>query len=359
MPSVTYLHEIEASAGAFFEPHGDWLVAAHFGDPRTEYEALRRAAGALDLCFLGKLRVTGRDRIRYLNNMLTNDITRVAPGVGCYAALLNRQGMMESDLWVHVFETDVWLECPPSAAARVRETLSRHVVSDIVSLESMDGILGILSLQGPRAREFMEITLDAKLQELSPLGHQTVMRGAGTWIVVRRDRTGFDGFDLWLPLTELQAVWRRWAEFEGVRAAGLTALNWSRIEAGIPWYGIDMDEKSLPMEMGLDAAISMSKGCYRGQEIVARIRHRGHLDRRLGGISLDSPSPPIKGAEVRSLGIKIGEVTSAALSPRLGKPLALAVVKTACLQPGTPVEVDCDGYLRAGTIVALPLQERA
>ncbi len=358
MSFVTPLHEIETSAGAVFEPYGGWLVAAHFGNPRAEYEALRYAAGALDLCFLGKLRVTGRDRIRYLNNMLSNDITRVAPGSGCYAALLTRQGMMESDLWVHVFADEVWLECPPSAAARVHETLKKHVVSEVVNLEAVDDSFGLLSLQGPRAIEFMGRTLGADVRELRPLDHLVLTRGAGTWSVVRHDRTGFDGFDLWLPPADLRVVWQLWLDFGIPQPAGFIALNWSRTEAGIPWYGIDMDEKTLPMEMGLDAAISMTKGCYRGQEIVARIVHRGHLDRRLGGISVDSAEPPIKGAEVRSQDARIGEVTSATVSPRLGKPLSLAVLKTAFLQPGTSVEVDCAGSLRAGTIVALPLTDR-
>lgn len=174
---------------------------------------------------------------------------------------------------------------------------------------------------------------------------------------MRRDRAGFGGYDLWLPRADLSDVWRRWTETEGVQPVGLRALNWARTEAGIPWYGTDMDDRTLPMEMGLDAAISMSKGCYRGQEIVARITHRGNLDRRLAGVVIDCEEPPSRGIEVRSQGAKIGEVTSAVHSPRLGKPLALAVLKTDFLQPGTSVEVGCGESHRPGKVIALPLKD--
>lgn len=204
----------------------------------------------------------------------------------------------------------------------------------------------------------MERTLDAALSGIRPLEHQTFQRGADAWIVVHRDRTGCDGYDLWLPRADLQEIWRLWVDVGRAQPVGLRAWDWSRTEAGIPWYGVDMDDKTLPMEMGLDSALSTTKGCYRGQEIVARITHRGHLDRRLGGLLVESSKPPIKGAEVRSQGSKIGEVTSATESPRLGKPLALAVLRTAFLEPGTSVEVECAAGFRPGTVVALPLPGR-
>jgi aminomethyltransferase len=355
MTAVTFLREIESAAGATFQAYCGWEVAAHFGDPRAEYEALRHQAGALDLSFLGKLRATGRDRVRFLNNMLANDIKSLETGAGCYAALLTRQGKMESDLWVYAFANELWLECPPCATELVLETLNRHIVSDVVKIDAET--LGVLSLQGPKAGEIMERAAGITLSSLGPLHHRTVEGKTDKWVVVRRDRTGFGGYDLWLPRADLSDVWHRWIETERVQPAGLWALDWARTEAGIPWYGADMDDKTLPMEMGLDAAISMSKGCYRGQEIVARVIHRGHLDRRLAGIVIDSEEPPSRGTEVRSQGAKIGEVTSAVHSPRLGRPLALAVLKTDFLRPGTLVEVAFGESHRPGKVIALPLHD--
>jgi folate-binding protein YgfZ len=357
MTAVTLLHDVERADGASFQTYCGWEVAAHFGDPRAEYQALRHEACALDVCFLGKLRATGRDRVRYLHNMLSNDIKSLQTGAGCHAALLTRQGRMESDLWVYAFADELWLECPPCATEQVVETLNRHIVSDVVKLDAMNETLGILSLQGPKAGEIMERVSGISLSSLEPLQHRTVEGKADKWVVVRRDRTGFGGYDLWLPRADVSDVWRRWSETERVQPAGLWALDWARTEAGIPWYGTDMDDKTLPMEMGLDTAISLSKGCYRGQEIVARVTHRGRLDRRLAGIMIECGEPPSRGTEVRSQGARIGEVTSAVHSPRLGKPLALAVLKTDFLQPGTLVDVAYGESHRPGTVIALPLQD--
>jgi folate-binding protein YgfZ len=357
MTAVTFLHDVESAAGASFQTYCGWEVAAHFGDPRAEYEALRHKAGALDFGFLGRLCATGRDRVRFLNNMLTNDIKSLETGGGCYAALLTRQGRMESDLWLYAFADELWLECPPCATEQVLETFNRHIVSDAVKFDALTQTLGVLSLQGPKAGEIMERVAGTTLSSLGPLQHRTVEGNTDKWVVVCRDRTGFGGYDLWLRRADLSDVWRRWIETERVQPAGLWALDWARTEAGIPWYGTDMDDKTLPMEMGLDTAISMSKGCYRGQEIVARVTRQGHLDRKLAGIVIDCEEPPSRGTVVRSQGAKIGEITSAVSSPRLGKPLALAVLKTDFLQPGTSVEVALGESHRPGKVIALPLRD--
>ena len=359
MSKVTPLHELETEAGANFEPFGGWEAAARFGDPLAEYDALRYGTAVVDLSFLGKLRAAGKDRLRYLNSMLTNDVRKLGPGSGCYAALLTRQGHMESDLWIYAFADEYWLECPPGTTARVLATLQKHIVSDKVDLEDFTDRYGVLSLQGTQSAQIMERTVETSLTMLRPFDHLTISGREGSRIVVRQDRTGRAGYDLWLPRAALQEVWRRLVESERVRPAGITALNWIRTEAGIPWYGIDMDDRTLPMEVGLESAISMTKGCYRGQEIVARVTHRGHLDRGLGGIVIEATELPAKGAEVRSQGTKIGEVTSAIRSPRLGRPLALAVLKKTFLEPATPLEVDCGGVFRSGSVVSLPLPQDA
>ncbi len=187
------------------------------------------------------------------------------------------------------------------------------------------------------------------------LRHKTIRRPSGDWVVVHRDRTGFDGYDLWLPREDASDVWTQWMGSEGIRPAGHVALNWLRTEAGIPWFGVDMAEENLPMEFGLTSAISMTKGCYRGQEIVARVVHRGHLDRGFCGIVLNQERIPERGAQVLSLGVTIGETTSAAHSPRLGRTLALAVVKKDFVKPGTPVEVLNGEVAEPGEVIALPL----
>ena len=357
MVAITPLHEIESAAGARFATFCGWEAASHYGNPGAEYDALRRSVGALNVCFTGRLRITGKDRTRYLHNMLTNDIRALSAGEGCYAALLTRQGWVEADLWVYAFQEEFRLECPPCATGQVAGALRRYIVSDLVGIDDLSGTSGLISLQGPGSKAVMERTCGIPLPDLQPLFHRSIDGTSGEWLVVCRDRTGSGGFDLWLPTSDMQSVWRHWTGVEGVLPAGLQAWNQLRTETGIPWYGFDITGKSLPMEMGLDSAISLKKGCYRGQEIVARITHRGHLDRRLGGIAIDCGELPPGGAPVIHRGERVGAVTSAVHSPRLGKTLALAVLRKAFLQPGTAVEVECGATLGPGVVVSLPLRD--
>jgi aminomethyltransferase len=201
----------------------------------------------------------------------------------------------------------------------------------------------------------MERTIGTSLDGMGILQHRSVAHEPDNWTVVHRDRTGCDGYDLWLPWGDAPILWSRWLEEARISPVGHEALNWLRTEAGIPWYGIDMDENSLPQELGLSSAISLTKGCYRGQEIVARVHYRGHLGRQLGAVVIQFDRPPAKGAEVRANGDRIGEVTSSIPSPRLGRPLALCILKSAYLSASTVVEVAYDDCYHTGEVLSLPL----
>jgi aminomethyltransferase len=320
-----------------------------------EYKTVRKDAGVLDLSGLGKLQVTGRDRVSYLNSMLSNDIRNLRTGGGCYAVLLTHQGRMESDLHVYAFETELWIECPFGSKERVLATLNKYIVSSDVTIEDRTENLGVLSLQGSASQAKMEFLLGASLAAMAPLEHRRLGKEQGISFAVHRDRTGCDGFDIWLPQEEVPALWSRLVNSEQIRPIGQTALNWLRTEAGIPWFGVDMDTQNLPMEFGLNSAISLTKGCYRGQEIMARVTHRGQLNRCLGGVAVNHNELPNPGAEIQSEGTKVGKVTSAAFSPHLGCPLALAILKTDYLHAGARVDVAYGAELCTGEVVKLPL----
>jgi folate-binding protein YgfZ len=358
MANRSPLYEFQSRRGARFGEYHGWEIVEDYGAPLNEYEAVCHHAGAFDLSYLGKLRVSGRDRVRFLHNLVSNDIKNLKTGTGCYATLLTHQGRMESDLYVYAMESEFLLECSPAGRDRLFQSLNKYIVSDVVTVEDVSTEFCVLSIQGPRSREFLERSLGIPLEHVSLLGHRTIAGSSGPWTVVRRDRTGCDGYDLWLPFQDAPEVWRRWVEGNGVLPAGHLALDWLRTEAGIPWYGVDMDERNLPMEMGLtSAAISLTKGCYRGQEIVARVIYRGNLGRQLGAVAVDHAEPPARGAEVRAAGTKIGEVTSAIVSPRLQRPLALAVLKTDFLTAGTSVEVTYGTTAHPGKVVTVPLPQ--
>ena len=358
MTSRSPVHAAHAAVAASFSETDGWELPQHFGDELREYQSVTGGVGALDVCQSGKLSVSGRDRVKYLQGMLSNDIRKLTPGTGCHAALLSRLAHVEADVRVYSFTDELLLECPPAHTKSLLETLRKFVVADQVTVEDRTGSFGILSLQGPRAREAMEGTAGVPPGLESPHSHRTFQNGSGSWTVTVRDRTGWGGFDLWLPVADAEAAWRRWIESEGIQPVGMKALEILRVEAGIPSCGAELTDRTLPMEAGLEDAISLDKGCYRGQEIVARIMHRGSLDRSLGGIAVDGQEVPAADAEVHAQGARIGRVTSAVRSPALGRPLALAILKRDFLHPGTPVEILHGADRLRGEVVRLPLHGR-
>ncbi len=349
------LHDLHVRNGARFGEYFGWEIVEEFGDPNLEYRAARDAVAVFDLSYLGKLRVSGRDRTRYLNSLLSNDIKNLKTGMGCYATLLTHQGRMESDLYVYAREEEFLLECPPAGRERLLQSLNKYIVSDVVSVEDASESLSVLSIQGPSSANLMERVLGIPLGEMGLLEFRSFSRPSASWLVVCRDRTGRGGYDLWLPPANVLEAWNLLVEAGRYRPAGHRTLNLLRTEAGIPWYGADMDDRTLPIEMGLTSAISLTKGCYRGQEIIARVTYRGHLDRKLGAVAIDHADAPAKGAKVMVSGALIGEVTSSIVSPALGRPLALAVLKSDFLSPGTKVEVAYENMSCPGEVVSLPL----
>ncbi len=349
------IHDVARRRGAHLCEFSSWRVVEHFGEPLHEYRTVRDSLGVLDLSHYGKLRVTGPDRVRYLHNMLSNDIRGLSEGQGCYAALLTRQGHLESDLHCLALPEELWLVCPPAGRSRLVATLQHHIVSDQVVIEDRTERQAIFSLQGPAGLTVLERIFGPRLDDLPPASHRPVHHPSGAWLAAAVDRTGCGGGEIWIAAERAPTLWTTLVESEGILPAGHRCLDWLRTEAGIPWYGVDMDDSSLPMVFGLESAISLNKGCYRGQEIVARITHRGRLDKRLCGLAVDHPEPPPRGAQVWSGGTKLGETTSAVLSPALQKPLALAVLPTDHTRPGMMVEVSHGASRAAATVVTLPL----
>jgi folate-binding protein YgfZ len=352
----TPLHSIESRNKAQFISWFGWEIPDHYGDPAREYQAILESVAVLDLCYAGKLLVTGRDRVRYLHNMLSNDIKNLRAGSGCYATLLTHQGRMESDLHVYALQESFLLECGPAGKDRLLQTLQKYIVGDVVEVVDRSTDWAMLSLQGPGSRAALEPYAGTSLGELEDLQLKTVPRNGADWHIIRHDRTGCGGFDLWIPAHQADAVWNDLTEELHLPPAGLQALNVLRTEAGIPWYGVDMDERNLPMEFGLDNAVSYNKGCYRGQEIVARVTQRGHLNRRIAAVALNAPSPPRREAPLTAGDESAGAVTSAVHSPRLGRPLALALLKIEFVQPGTMLEVTDGAEVYSGTVVQLPIE---
>jgi len=350
------------AAGARFGIYGSCEVAERFGDDiLAEYRAVRTTAGLVDVSYRRKIRVRGEDRTSFLQGMLSNDVAGLGPGQGCHAAFLTVQGKVVADLRVYRLGDAVLLDVEPAAAAGLLDGLERHVVADDVELADVTAEVAALSIQGPRADQ----VIAAIVGEIEPLRRDLDVRevvvGGAEAMLVRVREAGEIGYELLLPAARATEMWElvvaRGAPF-GLLPVGHLAFNVLRIEAGIPWYGVDVDDTRLVLEAALDDAVSATKGCYLGQEVVERASARGHVNRRLIGLRILDSGVPRVGAIVRVEGKDVGTVTSAVESPALGRPVALAYVRREHLQPGARVTVDSTDGPTVAEVTPLPFYGR-
>ena len=324
-----------------------------------ECRATRAVAGVFDRADRVHLTANGRDAKDFLHRMLSNDVNGLAPGQGCYAALLNPQGQMMADVTALVMPDHILLETDISAFERAKVTLEKFIIADDVTVEDRSQHLAALSVEGPEGWKLLIAAGGAPLPG-EHLHHGRVKLGGAPALVVRVSESGEEGFRLIFAVEYAQNIWEALvAQQQKVRwtPCGHAALNVLRTEAGVPWYGVDMDERTLPPEAGLEArALSYTKGCYVGQEIIERIRSRGHVNRRLCGLFLSGGSLPPAGAKLRREGKDAGTITTAVESPTLGRSIALAYVRREHLEPGTRIEIEGGG---TAEVTPLPFYEQA
>ena len=335
-PVRSPLAEYHVSQGATLGEYHGALVPARFSDPKAEHQAARAAAGLFDFSFRGKFVLKGRDHVRFLHRLVSNDVNRLAPGQGTYATLLNAKGHIVADLRLYRAEDQVIVDTDADLRDKARQALARYIVADKVTLGPLE--LSALAFQGPQARGLLEKTLHLDLPELLEFDHFAINYGGFPARVVRVGSTGEEGYEVWIGAQGLLPLWGAacgQAPTYGMLPCGTEALESLRIEAGIPRYGQELDEETIPLEAGLLNALSFTKGCYIGQEIVERTRSRGHVNWKLVGLIVEGPTPPQPGSKLVSEGKETGEVTSSCVSPTLGKTLALAYVRREVSEPGT------------------------
>lgn len=331
-------------------------VPEHFTDPLDEYRAVRETAGLIDLGFRVQIKMTGDDRVSFLQGMISNDVKSLKPGSGCLATLLTEQGRIVADLRVYVFESYLLLDVDARIKEKLIETLSRFIIADDVEMEDLAETQTVLSLQGPLSSQVLNasgesFTLTKEFQHCDRQIAGVPVR------VVKVSDSGEEGYEVFVPNERALEVWQILLETGsplGVRPVGRTALNILRIEAGIPWYGIDMDENRLVLEVGLDQAISFKKGCYLGQEVVERASARGHVNRKLSGLVIRGEALPVSGDKLFHDTQEVGWVTSVARSPRLGQPIALGYVRREQLAAGTQLRIDRQGTPMIAEVTTLP-----
>ncbi len=348
------VRDVLLAMGARFGPLMASEELLDFGAPEREYEAARSAAALFELSDRGKLDVLGGDRARFLNGQVSNDVLAPRPGEGCRAALLDRQSHVLAELRVYALEDRIEVDLDRSALDRTVQRLARHILASDVQLRDRTAELGLFSLQGPLALALAERLTGVSAVGLAEYGHLGATFQTHSLRLRRSSRAGGPGVDILHPADASLPLWRALVE-AGATPAGMTAMEAVRIEAGIPRYGADVTESHLVQEAAYPDAVSFTKGCYTGQEVVARVRSRGHVNRLRCGLVVDGPALP--GDEVRAEGRRIGEVTSSARSLRLGATVCQATLKARWARmDGAAVAVHGREGETAGRVSAFPMR---
>jgi folate-binding protein YgfZ len=343
------------AAGAAFAEYFGVEVPEHFGDPAQEYWAVRKGVGLVDMSFRGKIRVTGSDRLRWLNGQTTNDVKQLQAGEGKLAAVLNVKGHILSDLALYGLAESVLIDLNRDRAQVVRDVFDRYIIADDVVAENASDRYAQIMLAGVEARRFLGGVAGAALADL-PTWHQAEAQlGSVNARIIATRWLGMPGFDVVVPVDDAGRVWDALMSSEhGPRPVGMAALNVLRIEAGWAWYGVDFDEANLLMESLTPNHVSFTKGCYIGQEVVIRIEHQGHVNKRLSGLLISGEDVLATGASILSGERKVGHVTSATFSPRLNRVIALGYVRRECWDPGSKLRIDYGEQSLEAEVTPLP-----
>ncbi len=301
--------------------------------------AIRASAGIFRLSDRALIEVSGGDRIRWLDGMLSNDVAGLqaaGENSGCYATTLTAKGRIVADLHVLVRDASFWLETAAAATPKIVEHFERHLIADDVSLRDRGPSIDRLAVEGPLASRLLERAAGAPLDLAADCGK--ILRIGGTEVVAARyGWSGELGFQLLVPAgsgeTVAKAIEAAGSE-SGPIVAGAEILEILRIEAGIPRFGAEIDETVLPAEARLGRAVSRSKGCYLGQEVVARMEAAGRVSHLLVGLEMAEGPLPEPGSEIAVAGKRVGEVTSSCRSALAGS-IALGFVRAAHAATGT------------------------
>jgi folate-binding protein YgfZ len=320
-----------------------------------EVLAVRRTAGVFRLSGRALLEVRGTDRVRFLQGQLSNDVAKLDPSgphSGCYALALTREGRVVADFHVVARPDSVWLETAAAALPAAIARLEKFVIADDVQIADRSTAIARFAVEGPRARELVEAAAGTALQ-VEAEGAAPIQIGGVEAVVVAWGSSGDVALQIFVAseyAIAVEAALRGAADSCGAIFASEAALEVLRVEAGEPRWGAELGEHTLPAELRLiDRAISFTKGCYTGQEVVARMQSRGRVGHLLVGVALEGDALPEAGTAIEANGARVGELTSVARSPNAGT-IALGFVRKGFDEPATALEVDG----RVARVVALP-----
>jgi folate-binding protein YgfZ len=322
---------------------------ADFGDTAAEFEALLHGVAVFDLSWQAKLQISGKDRTRWLNGMITNNIRDLSEGRGVYAFILTPQGRNQGDLVAYNRGEYLVATTDREQVEKIRTVLQRYIIMDKVEIEDVSDKLVSVGVAGPKAADALsQAGIDVSHLEAGQVLN-TVWRDVGI-SVAHNTHPQMDGYELWLAPAYVEKLWDALVQ-TGAKSVGSDALESYRIARGVPRYGLDLRERDLPQETGQEHALNFSKGCYIGQEIVERIRARGNVHRTLIGFEVQG-EPPQPGTKIRANDKDVGEITSATRVPGSERTIALGYLRLEVGSAGTAVQA---GEQNA-TVASLPFQ---
>lgn len=348
------LTALQVQAGQLGAAVGEYrgaTTAARFGDPQAEFAELRGGCAVYDLGYLTKLSLTGGDRVRWLNGMVTNNIRDLAVDRGVYAFLLNPQGKILGDLYAYNRGESIVVDTDASQVEKLVATFDHYIIMDDVEVMNISQQVTALGVAGPKAEDVLKAA-GFSLPALTELQVQAVSWNGVECTVVRNDAPQFPAYEIWIAPDQVKRLWDALIA-AGATAVGSEAVEMNRIVSGIPQFGVDIRERELPQETEQARALNFNKGCYVGQEIVERIRSRGAVHRKFSGFLSDAAVAP--GSKIIAGEKEVGEITSAA-SVTLGgseRHVALGYIRREAGTPGREVSI---GGIRAA-VIGMPLSE--
>ena len=310
---------------------------ADFGDVGGEFQGLVSGCGVYDLGSRAKISLTGSDRVRWLNGMVTNNIRDLTPGRGVYAFLLNPQGHILGDLYAYNRGETLLVDTDQSQAGKIAAVFDKYIIMDDVEVADVSDKLAAIGVAGPEAAGCLR-RAGIEVPELGTLQLIDLAWRQMNVTLVRGDNPLVESFELWLAPENHGKVYEGLIQV-GAKAVGTAAVELLRIAAGIPRYGVDIRERDLPQETEQERALNFVKGCYVGQEIVERIRSRGQVRRKFSGFDVQG-ALPAAGSKIQVDGKDVGEITSAAALPQTGgtgtaeRRVALGYIRREVATPG-------------------------
>jgi folate-binding protein YgfZ len=354
---LTALQQHAEPMGSAVAEYRGATTALRFSDPQAEFAALRAGCGVYDLGYRAKVLLTGADRVRWLNGMVTNNIRDLAGGQGVYAFLLNPQGRILGDLYAYNRGDSIVVDTDRSQVEKMLATFDHYIIMDDVEVKDLGDSVTSLGIAGPRSREVLRAAGIA-IPDAKPLDIFEAKCTCDCDCVqctgVRGDDPVYENYELWLAPNDVKKTWETLVA-HGAAPVGSEALELHRIVNGVPLYGVDIRDRDLPQETEQVRALNFNKGCYVGQEIVERIRSRGAVHRKFAGFLADGQQTVAVGTKILAGEKEVGEITSVAFfrQAQAEKNIALGYIRREAGAPGREVMI---GGVKAN-VVTLPVPD--